>query len=64
MKIESRPSHGYGPHTYAVSTRMEWNKMFRWLEDNKVNYWLVSISPREYMFQIRDKQDWFILRWL
>lgn len=63
MKIELIDKQGYGPNAYLIQNH-HWDEMRQWLCQNNVNWWQLSSSPWGIGFQIKDKFDWFALKWL
>lgn len=63
MKIELIEHQGYGKNSYLIEHK-HWPEMNRWLRQNEVDHWQLSSSAWGIGFQIRDKIEWFNLRWL
>lgn len=61
MKLTSK--HGYGPNCYVIKHE-HLGELTSWLYQNNVDWWHVSSGPEGIGFQIRDKIEWFNLRWL
>ncbi len=64
MKVEPTSYPGWAGHpTYRVSNFQDWLDIVGWMIQNKVEYFLLSSGSGGYTFQVRDKKEWFMLRW-
>lgn len=65
MRIESTTYPGWNNYpTYHVSTFSDWQELCFWMYKNKVKHFLLSSGSTGYTFQVKENNDWFILRWL
>jgi len=65
MKIESTTYPGWNNYpAYRVSTSEDWWELCQWMSKNSVKYFLLSSGSPGYIFQIKENNDWFTLRWL
>ena len=65
MKIESTSYPGWNNYpTYRVSTFKDWQELCFWMYKNKVEHFLLSSGSTGYIFQVKENNEWFTLRWL
>ena len=65
MKIESTTYPGWNNYpTYRVSAFQDWLDIIGWMRKNKVEYFLLSSGSTGYTFQVKENNEWFMLRWL
>ena len=66
MKIESTTYHGWTNQqsVYRVKTYDDFIEISKWMQLNGVNNSLLSSGLNEYIFEVRDNHEWFILKWL
>lgn len=64
MKVEPTSYPGWAGHpTYLVRTSKDWEEVCLWMYKNKVEHFLLSSGSTGYTFQVRDRKEWFALRW-
>lgn len=64
MKLERTSYPGWAGHpTYLVRTFKDYEEVCLWMYKNKVEHFLLSSGSNGYTFQVRDRKEWFALRW-
>jgi hypothetical protein len=64
MKVERTSYPGWVGHpTYLVRTFRDWEEVCMWMYRNQVEHFLLSSGSAGYTFQVRDKKEWFELKW-
>lgn len=64
MKVERTTYPGWGNHpSYRVKSLDDYIEICRWMYNNKVEHFLLSSGSGGYTFQVRDKKEWFMLKW-
>ncbi len=64
MKVERTSYPGWAGHpTYLVRNFKDYEEVCLWMYKNKVEHFLLSSGSNGYTFQVRDKKEWFMLRW-
>lgn len=56
--------HSERPNCYRVKTITDLDEIFNWLYLNGVDFWVVEVGYTGHVFQIRNNQELFKLRWL
>ena len=65
MKVEPTSYPGWSGHpTYLVRTFKDYQEVCMWMYKNQVEHFLLSSGSPGYTFQVRDKKEWFALKWL
>lgn len=55
---------GWNDHpVYTVYNKDQYDEVRRWLRANEVEEFMLRSGSNEYTFQIRNKHEWFVLRW-
>ncbi len=64
MKIERTSYPGWNNHpSYHVNSFTDYMEICQWMYKNEVEHFLLSSGSNGYTFQVRDKKEWFMLRW-
>lgn len=64
MKVEPTSYPGWNNHPcYRVENFQDWLDICAWMYKNKVEHFLLSSGSSGYTFQVRDRKEWFMLRW-
>ena len=65
MKVEPTSYPGWNSHpVYQVRSSRDWIELCQWMYKNKVEHFLLSSGSTGYTFQVKENNEWFILRWL
>lgn len=64
LKVEPTSYPGWGNHpSYLVRTFKDYQEVCMWMYKNQVEHFLLSSGPEGYTFQVREKKEWFMLKW-
>ncbi len=64
LKVEPTSYPGWSDHpTYLVRTFQDYQEVCMWMYKNQVEHFLLSSGSPGYTFQVRDKKEWFALKW-
>ena len=64
MKITKTTYSGWSRYPcYEVKTSDEFREISNWMYENQVDNFLLSSGSNGYIFQVKSKEDWFMLRW-
>ncbi len=56
---------GWNQHpVYCCTKTDDWFEISKWMHKNGCDPFLLSSGSNGYVFQVRQRYDWFILRWL
>lgn len=53
----------YDYPVYSTSSYSEYQEICKWMNDNRVENFLLSSGSGGYIFQVKSNHEWFILRW-